>query len=122
MKHFYKISAFFVILCLAACNSNKPQTCQNTCPSGQKQNKDCSCYAPKKLPATESQQKEIFQYILNKNEQSLSKLIKDIVSTFPENGTNIIIAGKNGYNFKVTSSSNEAKRQNKQNNNNSKSN
>ena len=53
------------------------------------------------------------------NDEIYSKLIKDIVSTFPENGKNIIIAGKNGYNFKVTSSSNEAKRHIKHNDNNS---
>lgn len=84
MKHIYKILTFFILLSFCACNFDDSKTCKNTCPTGQKQNEDCSCYTPKKLPATESQQKEILLSIINKNEQNLANLVSAIApdSTF----------------------------------------
>ena len=85
MKNFYRFLTSFVILCLAACNFNSSTNCQNTCPEGQKQNEDCSCSFIKKAPASESQQKEIFQYILTQNEEALSKLAGKIAPDSPLN-------------------------------------
>ncbi len=84
MKHFYKILVFFVIMSLTACSNDNPKTCKNTCPSGQKQNKDCSCHAPQKMQASESQQREILQAIINGDDQNLLQLINTIAadSTF----------------------------------------
>ena len=41
------------------------------------------------------------------NEEIYSKLKEDIVSTFPLNGTSVIISGPFGYNFQVTNTENE---------------
>lgn len=78
MKNFYHLLTAFIMIFLAACNFNGSQSCKNTCPEGQKQNEDCSCSITKKSPATASQQKEIVQYIISKDEQALSKLVSDI--------------------------------------------
>ena len=85
MKNICKTLTFFMVLCFTACNFEWPKTCENTCPKGQKQNKDCLCYTPQKLAASETQQKEIFQYILTKNEQALDDLVVNIAPDSPLN-------------------------------------
>ena len=85
MKNFYHLLTIFIILFLTSCNFNSSTTCKNTCPEGQKQNEDCSCSVIKKSTATESQQKEIIQYIINRNEQALSRLVNDIAPDSPLN-------------------------------------
>ncbi len=84
MKSFYRILILSLILSLTACDFITSSSCKNTCPHGQKQNEDCSCYTPEKAPAGELQQKEILQAIVNNNEQTLTKLLNTIAidSTF----------------------------------------
>ncbi len=84
MKHIYIVLISLIVLSLSACDSGAPKACKNTCPQGQKQNEDCSCYTPQKAPASELQQKEILQAILSGNEQTLTKLLDTIAidSTF----------------------------------------
>lgn len=90
MKHICKTLTLFLITGLCACNYidsfiNASKTCENTCPPGQKQNEDCSCYSPKKSQATDSQQKEILLSIVNGDEQNLTKLVSGIAPDSPFN-------------------------------------
>lgn len=89
MKNICHFLTVFVMLALTACNFSGSQTCKNTCPENQKQNEDCSCSPIKKLPATAAQQKEIFQNILSKNEQALTKLAGTIAPDSPLNLDNL---------------------------------
>ena len=84
MKYFYRILTLSAILSLTACDLIPSGSCKNTCPQGQKQKEDCSCYTPEKAPAGELQQKEITLAIANNNEQALMKLLDTIAldSTF----------------------------------------
>lgn len=80
MKYSYSVIVFFVILSLTACdtNFNWPNNCTNTCPPGQELKSDCTCYVTKKLPATETQQREILQALAQGNEQLFANLIVNI--------------------------------------------
>ena len=72
------VASALILLVMTACNFNGSKTCNNTCPEGQVQKEDCTCYTPEKQPATEEQQKEILQSILNNNEKALNTLITKI--------------------------------------------
>ena len=94
MKYICRILVLLAVTNLCACNyienfinsfNSASKKCENVCPQGQKQNDDCSCYAPKKSPATDSQQKEILLSIINGNEENLAKLVSDISPDSPFN-------------------------------------
>lgn len=80
MKYIYIFLTFPLMLSFTACdfNFNWPQNCKNTCPQGQELKSDCTCYTPKKAPATELQQREILQALAQGNEQALTTMVANI--------------------------------------------
>jgi len=85
MQYIYKIFIFSVVLFFTACNFDGFNFCKNTCPPGQKPDKDCVCQATQKMPATEVQQKEILQLIISNDEQNLAKAVAIISPDSPFN-------------------------------------
>ena len=80
MKYILYVTAMSVLFSFMACSpsSNQEVQCIDPCPEDQIQKEDCSCVAPPKLQATEAQQTEILQAILNKNERKLNQLVNKI--------------------------------------------
>ncbi len=83
MKYIVLILSF--IFAFSACNLITPKYCDTACPPGQKHKLDCSCYTPKRVPATELQQREILQAILSNNEQTINGLFDTVNPDSPLN-------------------------------------
>lgn len=79
MKNIFYMMLVSVLFSFIACSpTSNEEGCTNTCPEDQIQKEDCSCFAPPKLPATEAQQQEILQAILNKDEGKLNQLVNKV--------------------------------------------
>lgn len=88
MKYNHHVVFALILFIMTACNSNTSKTCNNTCPEGQVKKEDCTCYTPEKQPATEEQQKELLQVILNNDEKTLNTLISKIA---PDSRINLAV-------------------------------
>ena len=64
-------------------NKEEEKKCQTSCPEGEEQKEDCSCAAPERLNATNHQQEDLLQAILENKEGKLYNLVNRIAPDSP---------------------------------------